>query len=384
MNPDKLSFVLTEDQEAIRKTVREFVHRQAPVSQLRSLRDSKDKRGYDVGVWEQLSEMGFASAFLPEPYGLGLGFAELGLVAEELGRNLVASPLLATSVLGASALLLGASDVCKQELLTDVASGQHLLGWAHDEGRHHQRYSIHTSAKNIAKDTWELSGNKSWVLDGHIASSLIVSSRTSGDSGDRDGITMWVVPTSSAGLTVERTWMVDSRNAATAQLAGAKVGAHQMLGKLGEGADLLDQLLDRGAVVLSAEMLGGALQVFELTLAYLKERKQFGVPIGSFQALKHRAVHLFCELELSKSVVMAALRALDANTPDWPKLACAAKARLSDTFAAVANEAVQMHGGVGVTDEFDIGFYLKRAKVTEQCFGSSAFHRNRFAQMEGY
>lgn len=352
--------VLTEEQQTIQRTARELVSKELPVSHLRALRDRRDADGFSRAIWKELAELGFVGIAVPEALGgSGLGYAELGLVAEELGRTLAPTPLLSTAVLGASALQLGERPALARDVLPAVCAGDRLLALAVDE---HHRHAPDKLAARI--EGGHLRADKLMVLDGHIADAFIVAAV--------DGV--YYVPADAPGVEVTRTSLVDSRNAANVRFDVA-VTDDQRLG----GRDLLERVLDRGRVALAAEMLGGARQAFALTLDYLKTRKQFGVPIGSFQALKHRAAWMFCELELSTSIVAYALRSLDDA-----RLASAAKARVSDTFMLVANEAVQMHGGIGVTDDHDIGLYLKRARVAELTLGDAIFHRDRFARLSGY
>lgn len=226
-----------------------------------------------------------------------------------------------------------------------------------------------------------MSGSKKFVLDGHIANKIVVVARSSGKAGDVEGLTLVLVDRDSAGVNVTRTIMADSRNASNIEFDGAE---GVLLGKEGKGAAVLEQVLDAGRILLSAEMLGGVQECFERTVEYLKVREQFGVPIGSFQALKHRASQMFCEVELSKSVVLEALSALDDNSDQIPELASLTKARLNDTFNLVSSEGVQMHGGIGMTDEYEIGFFMKRSRVCEHALGNSAFHRDRYGVTQGY
>ena len=215
---------------------------------------------------------------------------------------------------------------------------------------------------------------------------MVVAARTSGEQGDRDGITLFLIDRESQGVDVTRTLMADSRNAANIKFEGVSVAGDAVIGEVGKGADILDPALDIARIGISAEMLGSLQECFERTVEYLKERKQFGVAIGSFQALKHRAANMFCEIELSKSCVLEALTALEEQREDEEiaKLASLAKAKVGETFNLVSREGIQMHGGIGMTDEFDIGFFIKRAAVTEQTFGDVNFHRNRYGELEGY
>jgi alkylation response protein AidB-like acyl-CoA dehydrogenase len=222
------------------------------------------------------------------------------------------------------------------------------------------------------------------VLDGHVADHLIVAARTSGASGDRDGITLFLVDPTASGLEITRMNMVDSRNADKISFAGVTVANDAVLGSVGQGADLLDAVLERGTVALSAELLGITREVFDRTITYLKTREQFGVKIGTFQALKHRAAEMFCELELSQSIVMEALAAVDELRPYRERIVSAAKARVSDAAGLVTREGLQMHGGIGMTDEEEIGLFMKRAKAAELTFGDAGYHRDRFAQATSF
>jgi acyl-CoA dehydrogenase len=315
--------------------------------------------------------------------GVGLGFAELGIVLEECGRTLAPTPIVSTVVLAGGAISLGGTDAQRARWLPGVCAGERVLALAHDEGTRHARHRVATRAEPVAGG-FRITGEKSFVLDGHGADALVVVARVAGASADRAGIGLFIVPAGSPGLTVARTPLVDSRNAARVRLDGVVVPDDQVLGAPDGGAAVLDRVLDRGAIAVSAEMLGGALEAFERTVAYLKTRRQFGVLIGSFQALKHRAAQMFCEVELSRSIVLAALRALDDDGPDAALLAAAAKARTTDTFLRVAGEAIQMHGGIGVTDELDIGLFYKRARVAAMTLGDAAYQRDRYARLQGY
>jgi alkylation response protein AidB-like acyl-CoA dehydrogenase len=379
-----MPFVLTPEQESIRDTARRFVKERAPVAHLRHLRDSGDATGFDRGVWSEMAALGFAGITLPsERGGAGLGYAELGLVLEECGRCLVPSPLVSTVLLGANAVALGGTAAQKDEVLPALAAGERLLAFAHEEGSRHARYRIRTNAARTAGG-FRLSGEKVLVLDGHVADALVVVARTAGAEGDREGLTLFLVPASALGVSRERATLVDSRGAARIRFEGTIVESTDVLGEVDRGSDVLDAVLDRATVGLAAEMLGSLSEVFERTIDYLKVRRQFGVAIGSFQALKHRAAQMFCEVELTRSVVMDALRAVDEGRAELPRCASAAKARVTDAFLLITAEAVQMHGGVGVTDELDIGLFLKRARAAEMTFGGAAYHRDRFARLSGY
>ena len=376
-----MPLVLNEEQNMLKDAAKDFCSNSTPITQLRKLRDDKDENGFDKATWQQMVELGWAGITIPEEFGgLGFGFMGMGVVLEECGRTLTASPLYSTAVLGASALIHGGSDDQKGDLLPQVAGGELLLALAVEETPHHNPFRAETKAEKSG-DGYTVTGDKKFVLDGHVADKLIVVARTSGNSGDRDGITLVLVDGSADGVSVTRTIMADSRNAANISFNGA---AGQIIGEEGKGADILDKVLDTGRILLSAEMLGGIQECFERTIEYLKTREQFGVPIGSFQALKHRAAEMFCEIELSKSVVLEALSALDENSEEVAELASLAKARLNDTYNLVSSEGVQMHGGIGMTDEYEIGFFMKRSRICEHTFGNSAFHRDRYGVLQGY
>ncbi len=403
-----MPLVLNEEQNILRDAAKDFCTNQAPIGQLRRLRDARDETGFDPDTWQQMVTLGWAGITIPEAYGgLGFGYMGMGVVLEECGRTLAASPLLATAVLGSSALLHGGSETQKAELLGQIADGKLLLALALEETPHHDPYgtAITTATRmesesdgesdvsNVSnamdrlddsddpENYYRVTGSKKFVLDGHVADKLVVVARSSGKAGDREGLTLVLVDREAEGVSVTRTTMVDSRNTANIEFDGT-VGT--LLGQEGEGADILDKVLDTGRILLAAEMLGGVQECFERTVEYLKTREQFGVPIGSFQALKHRAAEMFCEVELAKSVVLQALSALDNDPEQVPFLASLAKARLNDTWHLVSNEAIQMHGGIGMTDEHEIGFFIKRARVCEQTFGNSAFHRDRYGVLHSY
>jgi len=375
-----MPLVLNEEQNMLKDAAKDFCTNSTPISQLRGLRDGASESGFDTDTWQQMVDLGWAGITIPEDFGgLGFGYLGMGVVMEECGRTLTASPLLSTAVLGAGAIIHGGSDELKGDLLPQVAGGELLLALAVEETPHHNPYGATTTAEKSG-DGYKVTGSKKFVLDGHVANKIVVVARTSGNAGDRDGLTLVLVD-SGAGVNVTRTIMADSRNAANIEFSDAQ---GVLLGEEGKGADVLDKVLDAGRILLSAEMLGGVQECFERTIEYLKVREQFGVPIGSFQGLKHRAAQMFCEVELSKSVVLEALSSLDDGSEQVGELASLAKARLNDTYNLVSSEGVQMHGGIGMTDEYEIGFFMKRSRVCEHSLGNSAFHRDRYGVIQGY
>jgi alkylation response protein AidB-like acyl-CoA dehydrogenase len=376
--------ILSEDQELIRDTARELVQAKSPVKEMRRLRDARDADGFSRALWKEAVELGWAGIPFAEEYGgAGLGFAELGLVMEELGRTLAPTPMLSTVVLAGSAVQLAGSAAQRELLLRGICDGSRLLAFAHQETPRFAPYRTATRAEKTASG-WRLSGRKLFVLDGHVADTLVVVARVSGAEADRAGLGLFLVPATQRGVAIARSVLIDGRNAAQVELGGVEIAADAALGAPGAAADVLDAVFDRGAAALAAEMMGGIQEAFDRTLAYLKARDQFGVKIGSFQALKHRAADWFCEVELTRAIVLEALRAIDAGSKDAAKLVSAAKARASDTFMLSGEEGVQMHGGIGMTDEEDIGLFLKRARAAEQTLGDAGYHRDRFATLGGY
>jgi acyl-CoA dehydrogenase len=382
-----VDLVLTEEQELLRRTVRDFVATRSSLGRVRALRDRRDAVGFSRDLWREMAGLGWVGIILPvEHGGAGLGYLDLMVVMEELGRGLAPEPMLGTVLLGANALLLAGSEAQRHAHLGPVAAGDRLLALAHRErGARHLRHHVEARAVPVAGG-WTLEGVKSQVLDGHVADHLIVSARTDGAADDAAGVTLFLVPRGTSGLALERQSCVDGRNAALVRLDGVRVGNDGVVGSLGGGGPLLERILDRATVALTAEMLGSMAAVFEMTVAYLKTRVQFGVPIGSFQALGHRAARLYVEIELARSAVMAAHRAVDEGGDDRAvaRAASIAKGRCSDAFLLIAHEAVQMHGGIGMTDEHDVGLFLKRARAAEMALGDAAYHRDRLARLDGY
>jgi len=379
-----MALVLTEEQELLKETASEFLNDKSPVTHLRELRDNDDADGFSRSLWKEMAELGWTGIIFPEEYGgAEMGYAELGVLFEECGRRLSPYPLLSTVVLGGGALMAGGTDEQRNKIVPGVCRGETLLAMAFQETGRFNPYHAETSAAATGSG-YTINGEKTFVLDGHVADHIIVAARTSGETNDRDGLTLFLVPADQAGVTILRTKMVDSRNAAQITFENVSVEADQVVGTVDAGADVLDQVFDRATAVLSSELVGISSEIFERTLAYLKTREQFGVLIGTFQGLKHRAADMFCEVELSKSVALEALRAIDEGSSDAARIVSAAKARTSDTAGQVTREGVQMHGGIGMTDEEEMGLFLKRAKAAELSFGDSSYHRDRFATLMGF
>ena len=376
--------VLTEEQSLLRDAARTWTQEKSPVSAFRKVRDAGAELGYDPAAFAEMAAMGWTGVIIPEEYGgSDFGYLSLGLVLEETGRTLTASPLVATALAAASAIVLGGSPGQKQAWLPKIAAGEAVATLAVDEAPHHAPEKVALAARRDG-DGYRLSGVKTFVLEGMAADLFVVSARTAGKSGDVDGITLFLVDADAPGLSRRALKLADSRGAAVVTFDEVQLGPEARLGEEGKGWDLLEKTLDRARAGLAAEMLGSAVQAFETTLDYLKTRVQFGQVIGAFQALQHRAAKMFTDLELARSCVEAALTAIDNDSPDAPELVSLAKAKVGDTLHLVSNEMVQMHGGIGMTDAHDAGLYLKRARATEVTFGGQAYHRDRYARLQGY
>jgi alkylation response protein AidB-like acyl-CoA dehydrogenase len=379
-----MALVLNEEQVMLKDAAAGFLAEKATVAHLRELRDSASEMGYTPEVWAEMAQMGWAGIAIAEEFGgLGYGYTGLGLVLEQAGRNLSASPLQSTVLVAATAINELGSTQQKEQLLPAIASGEQLVTLAIQEGMHHAPEQTAATAVRESGD-YVLNGSKVLVLDAHVADSFIVVARSTGSAGEQQGLSAFLVDKGLAGLAVERRDMVDSRNAGALTLDNVRVSAENLLGAEGEAWAGLNRTLDIANIGLSAELLGLSAEAFERTVAYLKERKQFGRVIGSFQGLQHRAAELFCELELARSIVLKALHAIDDGDDRLSLLASAAKAKLCEVAQRASNEAVQMHGGIGMTDEHEIGFFIKRARVAQHTFGDYNYHLDRFAQRSGF
>ena len=379
-----MALVLTEEQEMLKESARGLLEEKAPVAALRKLRDERSEQGYSRALWKEMAEMGWAGILVDEAHGgSGFGFVGAGVLAEEMGRTLTASPFLSTSILAATALNKFASEAAKSEYLPKIAAADIVMALAVDEGRKHG--PAHTALRaEKSGNGFKLSGSKTFVADGHVADKIIVAARTAGSAGEEAGVTLFLVDAKSKGVARERTIMVDSRNAARVTFDNVAATGEDVIGEIDNGYMALEVVLSAGRAGLAAELSGSAQQAFEMTTAYLKERTQFGKAVGSFQALQHRAAHLYCEIELVKSVTLKALQDLD-NAFGMAGVTCAlAKAKAGEVARLASQEAVQMHGGIGMTDEYDIGLYMKRIRVAQEMFGDSAYHADRIARLRGY
>jgi alkylation response protein AidB-like acyl-CoA dehydrogenase len=377
-----MALILNEEQQLLKDSARDFFRETSPVAALRALRERGEE--WSPELWSSMAEMGWTGIAVPEEHGgLGFGYVGAGLLLEEAGRTLAASPLLSSALVCASLITALGNESQKRSLLPAIASGERILALALNEST---RLDPAATAMTATADGrgHVLVGRKVRVIDGAMAKAYLVVARTGGAPGEPDGLSVFVVDRDAKGLSASHERDLDNRLVTDLRLDAVRLGPESLLGKPGSAWEALQKALDIGAACQSAELLGIAGEAFERTLGYLKERKQFGVPIGSFQALQHRAALLFCELELSRSAVLKALQAIDADSPDRSTLASVAKAKTGKTAQLAVNEAVQMHGGIGMTDEFDIGFFMKRAAAARQDYGDHYYHVDRFAQLRGY
>jgi alkylation response protein AidB-like acyl-CoA dehydrogenase len=379
-----MALVLTEEQTLLRDSARGLITDKAPVSHFRALRDAKDKDGFSRDLWKTFGEMGFTGLLVPEEFGgSALGCVEAGIVAEEIGHTLLPSPFLASSVLAASVLSRAGSKAQKGEYLPKIADGSVIGALAVDERPKHRPHTIALKATRSGNG-FKLKGAKAFVVDGHVADVLVVAARTAGGDDDAKGITLFLVDPKAKGIEIERTIMVDAHNAARITFNDAEVTADSVLGEVDQGSAVLDGVLNIGRAVVASEMLGVADEAFSRTAQYLKERKQFGKLIGEFQALQHRISHLYVDIEITRAAILKALQTLDEDFENAAPIVSVAKARAGTTGTLAVQEGLQMHGGIGMTDQFDIGLFMKRMRVCQELFGDANYHANRLAELRAY
>jgi alkylation response protein AidB-like acyl-CoA dehydrogenase len=383
-----VELVLTEEQSMLQRAARDFVANRTPLARTRKAgQPGGAGEGFSREIWKEMASLGWLGLTIgAEHGGSGVGHRYLAIVLEEMGRALVPEPLLSTAVLGATAIEVGGTRAQRSEHLPAIVAGERIVALAHQErDARFDLAAVDTSAASSggaggAGGGWALNGEKVQVMDGTVADWFVVSAQAP------DGVALFLVPAKARGVVVERQERIDGRSCAAVRFEGVTVGADARLGAPERGLALLERVVDAGTIGLCAEMLGSMGAAFAMTLEYLKTREQFGVPIGSFQALQHRAARLYVETELAKSVVMFASGVLDGLDPGvrLARAASAAKVKCADAFMLVATESLQMHGGIGMTDEHKIGRFLKRARVAEMTFGDAGYHRDRFARADGF
>lgn len=374
----------TEDQAMLADTARGFLADEGNIAkQLRHFRDINCKDGFGHALWKQMAELGLTGILVEEADGgLGMGHVEAGIVLEEIGRNLTPSPFLTSSVMAATALG-GASADLKGRYLPGLIAGDSVFAVAIDEGPKHRPERIATRAERSGNG-FKLSGSKAFVVQGGSADMLVVAARTSGDDSDHDGITLFAVPKDATGMSLDVVRLVDSAQAAHLKLDNVQLDADAVIGDVDGGRELLNRVLNAGRIGAAAESVGVAMGSFEMTTTYLKQRKQFGQLIGEFQALQHRAAHLYSELEIARAAVIKAQQLLDGGSDKAELMVSVAKAKAGKAASLAVKEGVQMHGGIGMTDEYDLGLYMKRDRALAEFMGDMYYHAERVAQLSGY
>jgi alkylation response protein AidB-like acyl-CoA dehydrogenase len=378
-----MAMLLNEDQTMLRDSARDFMVSEAPVSHFRQYRDKDCKDGFSHDLWKQFADMGFTGMLIPEAEGgLGLGHIEAGIVLEEIGRNLSPSPFLSTSVAAVEALKC-ADKAMRARWFPGIIAGETVIGLAIDEASKHRPEKIACVAQRSGNG-FKLTGHKQFVVQGASADMLIVAARTAGAAGETDGLTLFAVEKNAAGLSMEATRLVDSAMAAHVTLDGVQVDGDAVIGQVDGGWSVMGKMLDAGRTGAAAEMVGVGTGAMDITFEYLKTRKQFDRMIGEFQALQHRAAHLYGEMEGARSIVLKAQSMLDEGHDKASLYVAAAKAKAGLACNLAVREGVQMHGGIGMTDEYDIGLYMKRDRSLNEFFGDIYYHADRVATMNGY
>ncbi|MDB4163801.1 acyl-CoA/acyl-ACP dehydrogenase [Flavobacteriaceae bacterium] len=374
-----MALVINEEQQMLKSSTKEFLDLKSPLSLVREMRDNNYNQ-FSSELWTEMVEMGWTALTIPEKYnGLNFGYVGLGQVLEEMGRKLTVSPIISTVLTSTSLISLSKNEVLKNMLFQEIMNGNKLCTLAHEEGSHHSP-NIEISIVSKKDDVLVLNGKKRFVIDGSISDYFIVSANHESEKN----VDLILVDSKSEGISFNNKVHMDSRIYSDISFDNVKIEKDNFLSSNGDGFEILEKTLDIARIGLSSEMLGNVQQAFEMTMQYLKEREQFGVKIGSFQSLQHRSALMFGEIELCKSIVLKALQAIDSDDEKLPELASLAKAKLGQVSKLVTNEAVQMHGGIGVTDDADIGFFLKRTRVTQRTFGDSNFHLDRVAKINKY
>ncbi|MCP9221269.1 acyl-CoA dehydrogenase [Erythrobacter sp. LQ02-29] len=373
-----------DDQAMLADSASQFMAEEGAIEkQLRHWRDRECKDGFGHGLWEQFAEMGFTGMLVDEDDGgLGMGHVEAGIVLEEIGRNLTPSPFLTSSVIAVTALK-GADAALKERYLPGLIEGKAVYAVAIDEGAKHRPERIACTAERSGNG-FKLSGRKDFVIQGASADMLVVAARTSGSDGDEDGVTLFAVPKDAANMSQDPVRLVDSSMASHVKFDGVELDGDAVIGEVDGGRELLNRMLDAGRVGAAAEGVGVARGAMDRTVDYLKQRKQFGKLIGEFQALQHRAAHLYAEVEIARAAVIKAQQLLDGGSERGSLMASVAKAKVARTAALAVQEGVQMHGGIGMTDEYDIGLFMKRDRALSEFLGDAYYHAGRVADLSGY
>lgn len=373
-----------DDQTMLQETASQFMAEEGSIkNQLRHWRDRECKDGFGHALWKQMAEMGFTGLLVSEADGgLGMGQVEASIVLEEIGRNLTPSPFLTSSVMVATALGQASADL-KGRWLPGLIAGDSVFAVAIDEGGKHRPERIKTRAEKSGNG-FRLSGQKDFVVHGASADMLVVAARTSGSDDDADGLTLFAVPKDATGISHDAVRLVDSSMATHTRFDGVELDGDAVIGEVDGGREVLNRLLVAGRVGAAAEGVGVARGAMDMTVDYLKQRKQFGKLIGEFQALQHRAAHLYSEVEIARAATIKAAQLLDGDSERADLMASVAKAKVAKAAGLAVREGVQMHGGIGMTDEYDIGLYMKRDRALQEFLGDQYYHAGRVAELSGY
>jgi alkylation response protein AidB-like acyl-CoA dehydrogenase len=379
-----MNFDLSPDQKLLVDTVASFARKESPVTRFRSLR--QDPVGYTREMWKQMGELGWLGILFPESAGgYGGSFVDFALVLEQLGATLVPEPLVPSVVLGGVSILRAGTEEQKSRWLEPLIAGDTTLALAYAE--RDSRFDVSRVSVRAEKDggAYRLQGEKVFVLNGHAADAFVVSARVAGSATDRDGIALFVLDRDTPGLKVTPVNTMDAHRAANLTFDNVTIPSDRLLGTDGGAASVLDEVMDLGAAAACAEGVGVMRVALQMTVDYLRTREQFGVKIGTFQALQHRAVDMFVETELCKSMaIFAAIKADDPDEVERKTAISAAKVQLAVGGRFVSQQAIQLHGGIGVTDEHDIGLYFKRMHCLNTLFGDEEFHLTRFASLPSF
>jgi alkylation response protein AidB-like acyl-CoA dehydrogenase len=374
--------LLNDDQKMLQETAASFLAEEGSIArQLRHWRDIGCADGFGHSLWKRFAELGLTGISIPEDQGgLGLGAVEAALVLEQVGRNLTPSPFLITAVAAARAI---EGTAHAERWYPGILSGEAVLALAIDEGRHHSPEKTALSAERRGNG-FLLNGEKQFVVHGASADVVLTAARTAGSPGEREGITLFAVPKNTSGVEVENVALADSSRAARLTFSNVELDADAVVGEVDGGWTPLSHALNAGRAGAAAELVGVAAGASAMTVDYLKQRKQFGKLIGEFQALQHRAAHLYGEIEIARAAALKAAELIDSGDARPELMVAVAKAKAASVSKLAVQEGVQMHGGIGMTDEHDIGFYMKREVVLGELFGDVGYHRARVAELSGY
>ena len=373
---------LNDDQRMLADSVAPFMADEGAIKQqLRHWREIGCKDGFGHGLWKQFAELGLTGILVPESAGgTGLGQVEANVVLEEIGRNLTPSPFLTTAVAFVQAV---EGTPHADRWFPGIVAGETVAALAIDEGKHHNPAATALEARRQGNG-FVLSGAKQFVVHGASADVLLVAARTAGSAGEREGLTLFAIDKGAAGLSVDNVALADSSKAARLTLDQVAVDADAVVGEVDGGWAPLARALNAGSAGAASELVGVAAGAAAMTYDYLKQRQQFGKLIGEFQALQHRAAHLYGEIEIARAAALKAAQLLDAGDPRAELMVSVAKAKAGRVSALSVQEGVQMHGGIGMTDEHDIGLYMKRERVLDELFGGARYHAGRVAMLSGY